>query len=292
MAKPKRQSLGKGLDALFVDNHVETGSVSQLRLTDIEPNKNQPREDFDEKALRELADSIAVHGVLQPLVVRPLSGGIYQIVAGERRWRASRMAGLSEIPVVIKELSDSETLEIAIIENLQREDLNPVELAQGYQSLADDYGLTQEQIATKVGKSRSAVANTIRLLNLPKQIQTLVAEGKISSGHARALLAITYEELLLETADRVMRENLTVREVENIAKHQEKLVAGKEPNKKEPQASVSWGEDSYYKEIELALSTELSRKVSVTHDDNKGRLVLEFYNKEDLAAIAKRLSEE
>lgn len=292
MAKPKRQSLGKGLDALFVDNHVETGAVSQLRLTDIEPNKNQPREDFDEKALRELADSIAVHGVLQPLVVRPLSGGIYQIVAGERRWRASRMAGLSEIPVVIKELSDSETLEIAIIENLQREDLNPVELAQGYQSLAEDYGLTQEQIATKVGKSRSAVANTVRLLNLPKQIQKLVAEGKISNGHARALLGITHEELLLETADRIMRENLTVREVETIAKNQDKLAAGKELAAKEPQVSVSWGEDSYYKEIELALSTELSRKVSVTHDDNKGRLVLEFYNKEDLATIAKRLSEE
>ncbi|MEG1869343.1 MAG: ParB/RepB/Spo0J family partition protein, partial [Oscillospiraceae bacterium] len=184
MAKPRKGGLGKGLDALFMDNeNADSGTVT-LRLSDIEPNENQPRKHFDERALLELADSIKEHGVLQPLLVRQMDSGVYQLVAGERRWRASRIAGLTEVPVVIHDLTDSQVMEIALIENLQREDLNPIEEARGYKNLIDTYDLTQEQVAKKVGKSRPVVANALRLLSLPGEILPMVEAGDISAGHA------------------------------------------------------------------------------------------------------------
>ena len=226
----KRSGLGKGLDALFLDNNTEDGAVTTLKLTEIEPNKNQPRQDFAEEPLRELADSIRNHGVIQPLVVRPLDSGGYQIVAGERRWRASRMAGLNEVPVVIRQLADYQTLEIAIIENLQREDLNVIELALGYQTLIEQHGLTQEKVAEKLGKSRPVVANTIRLLGLPKSVQEELKAGKISRGHAKALLALEDAELIETIAKKIISENLLVRDIEKLArKLREEKLAPKAP---------------------------------------------------------------
>ena len=197
----KKGGLGKGLDAIFAENDTEDrNSAVAIRLNEIEPNRAQPRKDFNDKALAELADSIAQHGVLQPLLVRPIPGGGYQIVAGERRWRAARMAGLSELPAVIRDLSDAEMMELALIENLQREDLTPIEEARGYKALIDEYGLTQDEIAKTVGKSRPAITNALRLLHLPQEALDLLAAGKISAGHARALLMFPDEESMLEAA--------------------------------------------------------------------------------------------
>lgn len=286
----KRSGLGKGLDALFMDNNTEDGSVTVLKLSEIEPNQSQPRELFDEEALRELADSIRNHGIIQPLVVRPLDAGGYQVVAGERRWRAARMAGLSEVPVMIRQLGDSETLELAIIENLQREDLNPMELAQGYAALMDQLGMTQEQVADKIGKSRPAIANTLRLLNLPPKAQELVRSGVISTGHAKALLSLEDPELIIQVAGRVTAEGLLVRDIEKMARDRKKGKTEPKPkaNRQTP-ADLSWGE-SYFREMELALSVELGRKVQITSKGKKSVLALEFYNNEELADIAARLT--
>lgn len=287
MANAKRKGLGKGLDALFEDNHVEDRAITMLKISEIEPNKDQPRSNFDDEPLRELADSIRNHGVLQPLVVRPIESGGYQIVAGERRWRASRMAGLFEVPVVIRELSDSETLEIAIIENLQREDLNVVELALGYQSLMEEYGMTQEQVAEKVGKSRPVVANTVRLLGLPSPVLEDVREGKISQGHAKALLSLDEEATILEVAEKVKKDQILVRDIEKLARSLKE--GSKEEKTKTKSQSTDWG-DSYYKEMEIALSSELGRKVSITKNGNKSSIALEFYTDEELSDIAERLT--
>lgn len=287
MANVKRKGLGKGLDALFEDNHVEEKGVSQLKISEIEPNRNQPRSSFDEEPLRELADSIRLHGILQPLVVRPMDKGGYQIVAGERRWRASRMAGLSEVPVVIRELSDSETLEIAIIENLQREDLNVVELARGYQSLIEEHGMTQEQVAEKVGKSRPVIANTVRLLGLPLPVLEDVRTGKISRGHAKALLSLDDEALILETAKKVVKDQILVRDIEKLAR--KRKASPKSEAARTVTDTGSWG-DSYFKEMEIALSSELGRKVSILQNGKKASITLEFYNAEELQDIAERLT--
>lgn len=222
MAK-KQSGLGKGLSALMLENSVdEMVATNTLPLNEIMPNKEQPRKTFDEGALQELADSITQHGVLQPLLVRPLVTGGYQLVAGERRWRASRMAGLKEVPVVVKELSDVETMEIAIIENLQREDLNPIEEAEGLQALIDRCGFTQEEVATSVGKSRPAIANALRLLKLPQEVRDMTKNGEISAGHARALLSFDNEAMIYEVAQNIVKNNLTVRDVERLAKTSEK----------------------------------------------------------------------
>ena len=208
----KRGGLGKGLDLIFMENETEdTGGAVTLKISEIEPNRNQPRHDFDEESLRELADSIAQHGILQPLLVRPLADGGYQLVAGERRWRASRMAGITDVPVIIREMNEAEMMQISMIENLQRENLNPVEEALGYRTLSEEYGLTQDEISKSVGKSRPVIANAMRLLKLPQVVLDMVKEGEISSGHARALLAFEDEELLIQTAEMIQKNDLTVR---------------------------------------------------------------------------------
>lgn len=281
----KRSSLGKGLDALFLDNTIEDAVVTTLKITEIEPNTNQPRSDFDEEALRELADSIREHGVIQPLVVRPFQGA-YQIVAGERRWRASRIAGLSEVPVVIRELDDHQTLEIAIVENLQREDLNPIELAQGYKNLMDQYDMTQEQVAEKLGKSRPVIANTIRMLSLPPNVLEYVRDGKISKGHAKALLSLEDDALIEETAERIVHGEMLVRDIEKLAREKKQI----KPEKVLLSPATSWG-NSYYKEMELALAAELGRKVHIVKQGKKIVMELEFYHEEELAELADQLTQ-
>jgi ParB family chromosome partitioning protein len=280
MAQQKR-GLGRGLDSLFSDNAVAESGVVDLNINDIEPNRDQPRKEFDEQALAELADSISRHGLLQPITVRPTSNLRYQIVAGERRWRASRMAGLETVPVIIRELTDAECAEIALIENLQREDLNPVEEAMGYRSLMDTFGLTQEDVAAAVGKSRPAVANSLRLLGLPEDVLLLVNNGEISAGHGRALLAIK-DESALYAAVEAAKKGATVREIERMASKNPK------PKSKTDEQNTP----SFYKEVELALSAEIGRKVRVTGANGKGVLQVEFYSDEDLADMAMRLGGE
>lgn len=284
MAK-KQTGLGKGLSALMLENSVdELTSVSTLALNEIVPNKEQPRKTFDEGALQELADSIVQHGVLQPLLVRPIASGGYQLVAGERRWRASRIAGLKEVPVVIKELSDIETMEIAIIENLQREDLNPIEEAEGLQALIDRCGFTQEDVAVSVGKSRPAIANSLRLLKLPQEVRDMTRRGEISAGHARALLAFDNGAIIFEVAQNIIKNKLTVRDVERLAKMAEK--EGATPR------SRAKRRDPFYDEVELSLTEVLGRKVKVFNGRGRGTLEIEFYSAEDLKNIANKLGEE
>lgn len=279
----RKSGLGKGLDALFQDNGTESGNNTTLRLSEVEPNKNQPRKHFDDEALASLADSIREHGVLQPLLVRPLPNGKYQIIAGERRWRACRMLGLSEVPVIIKEMEDVTAAEIALIENLQREDLSPLEEAEGYQELIDIYGLTQEQVSQRVGKSRSAVANSLRILQLPKGVLDLVAEGSLSAGQARTILSFPEEEQE-EIALLVKKKGLTVRELEKMSsqkKKRDKAVKIKEP----------FSEDSFYKELEISMREELNRKISIDiTSGEQGCLKIDFYSKDELVDIAYRLA--
>lgn len=278
----KKGGLGKGLELLFAENALEdAGKAVTLPIGEIEPNRDQPRKAFDDAALAELSASIAQHGVLQPLLVRPMSGGGYQIVAGERRYRASRMAGLTELPAVIRELSDKEAAQLALIENLQREDLNPMEEALGYQKLMESYGLTQEETAHIVNKSRPAVANALRLLNLPAEVTAMVAEGTLSAGHARAILAFA-PEMQVETAKNAVKSGASVRELERQARAAQR-------EKKTPRATA-FRRDSFYDEVELALSEALSRKVRVTVGEKSGTLALEFYDREDLQELANRLS--
>ena len=279
----KKGGLGKGLEALFADNAIEEGgSAVTLKISEIEPNREQPRKEFDEASLAELADSISQHGVLQPLLVRPLIDGGYQLVAGERRWRASRMAGLTEVPVVIRQMSDQEMMELALIENLQREDLSPVEEAEGYRTLMETYELTQDEVAKIVGKSRPAVANALRLLALPDEVVAMVREGTLSSGHARCLLSFPKEEISARAKDAVER-SLSVRELEKMAKAQ---------NGVKRQAGAARRRDTFFEEVEIALAQQLGRRVRVTGGERKGTLEIEFYNKEELRDLAERLAAE
>lgn len=283
----KKGGLGKGLDAIFIENEMENKTSVMLKISEIEPNRDQPRTDFDEEALAELADSIAQHGVLQPLLVRPISGDCYQIVAGERRWRASRMAGLTEVPAIIRELTDSEVMEIALIENLQREDLTPIEEALGYKSLIDSYNLTQDEVAKTVGKSRSTVSNAVRLLSLPQSVIDLISQGILTSGHARALLTLTTFEEIELVAKKAAEKFLSVREVEKICK--DLLENGGIEHKKK----VFKKRNPFFDEVEISLKEVLGRRVKVKEKPrrNKGVLEIEFYNNEDLANIAKCLGE-
>ena len=288
MAK-KLGGLGKGLDAIFMENESESkNSTVTLKISEIEPNRDQPRKDFDESALAELAHSISQHGVLQPLLVRPLIGGGYQIVAGERRYRACRMAGVTEVPVVIRELSDSETMELALIENLQRENLTPIEEAKGFGVLVDEYGMSQEEVSQVVGRSRSAVANSLRLLNLPKEVSDMVERGEISAGHGRTLLALGSEEEMINAAKQIYEKELSVRQTEKLVKA---INAEKDKAQKEDKQERISLKPSYFSEVELALTEYLGKKVTVTGSKNKegGVLQIEFYSQDELKELANKL---
>ena len=281
MAAAKKGGLGRGLETLFNENAESAESAVEVRLSDIEPNRNQPRRDFDEEALAELADSIQKHGLIQPIVVRPLTNGTYSIVAGERRWRACRMAGLSSVPVIIRELDDQEYMEIALIENLQREDLNAVEEALGYRALIDNHHLTQEQVAESVGKSRSAVTNALRLLGLDDKSLVALREGQISAGHARALLSVS-DETLRAAMLKEAKAGASVRELEKMAK-------GVAPKK----AAAPRLKNTYYSEVEISLKNELGRKVNIKPTGKgKGTITVEFYSDDELADFAKKLAGE
>ncbi len=288
MARAKKGGLGKGLDALFMDNEtVDSGGVVTLRLSEIEPNRDQPRKIFSEEALNELADSIREHGVLQPLLVRPLPGGSYQLVAGERRWRASRMAGLQEVPVVIREMDEEQAMEIALIENLQREDLNAIEEATGYKQLMERYGMTQEQVAKRVGKSRPAIANALRLLNLPQKVMDMVGEGEVSPGHARALLAFDDQDRIVEIAQKVKTGKYSVRDIERMAKNQDEK---KEKAAKAPEEPAWGGKSAFLTEMEIAMSMEMGRKVRIISNGEGGTLQIQFWDEEDLKSLAEKFA--
>lgn len=277
----KKGGLGKGLDAIFSENDMEDRNAAvAININEIEPNRAQPRKNFDDASLAELAESIAQHGVLQPLLVRPLIGGGYQIVAGERRWRAARMAGVQEVPAVVRDLSESEVMQLALIENLQREDLNPLEEAGGYQALMEEYGFTQEDVARTVGRSRPAVANALRLLALPEDLRALVQEGKLSAGHARALLAFPDEEGMRRAARLAVEQGFSVRQLEKMAQAARGETAEEKPKKEKRRLP-------YYDEVELALHEHLGRRVSVKGSQKKGTLQIEFYGQEDLAELLK-----
>ena len=270
--------LGKGLDTIFAENETEDSNSSvMLKISEIEPNRSQPRKDFDENSLSDLAQSISQHGLLQPLLVRPLPIGGYQIVAGERRYRACRMAGLTEVPVTIRELSDTETMELALIENLQREDLSPIEEALGYKALIDEHGFSQEEVATSVGKSRPAIANSLRILKLPDSVLEYVKQDKISAGHARALLMLDSEEDMLELAELIYKKDLSVRQAEKLAKKKPEVEEDTQPERK----------PSFYSMVELALNESLGRKIKVNKNKGKqgGVLQIEFYSDEELTEL-------
>lgn len=273
------KKLGRGLGSLFDENAENTGAV-EVRISEIEPNRDQPRKHFDETALNELSESIRQHGLIQPLLVRPLIGGGYQIIAGERRWRASRMAGLKTVPVVIREMDEMEAMELALIENLQREDLNPVEEALGYKSLMDTFSMTQEQVSEKVGKSRPAVANALRLLSLKDYESEALAAGKITSGHARTLLSINDNEAR-KAALKMAENGCSVRELEAFAKAANKPAA-------RPKKTPS--KNKFYTEVEIALTREVGRKITVTGNEESGTIHIEFFGEKDLAEMAERIA--
>lgn len=279
-------ALGRGLDALLGDSSLraQTGGSVSLPIAQVEPGLNQPRKHFDDEALAALAESIRQHGILQPLTVRRLASGYYQIIAGERRWRAARQAGLEEVPAIIIEADDRKVMELGLIENLQREDLNPMEEAAGYRALIQDYGLTQEEAAQRVSKSRPAVANAMRLLALPQEIQWLIEQGNLSAGHGRALLALPSPEGQMAFAQEIMDKGYSVRETEE--KIRQRLQA-----EEKPQAE---GEPSplriYYKEAERQLTAGLGRRVTITQGKKKGKIALEYYDQEDLELLMQALS--
>ena len=282
------KGLGKGLSALLGDDVIaakdERASSLLLPISQVESCSTQPRKSFEPEALSDLADSIRIHGIIQPLTVRKLQSGYYQIIAGERRWRAARMAGLTEVPVVVRDMTEAEVMEFGLIENLQREDLNPLEEAGGYQELIETFGLTQEAVARKVGRSRSAIANALRILRLPQEVHPLLVDGSLSMGHAKALIGIEDQEKLVELAKLAAEKGLSVREVERLAAR----IKEENPpaSRRKPQEV-----DHYYREMQLALNNELGRKVKINlRSENKGVVEIAFYSKEDLQLIAGLLS--
>ncbi len=280
----KRGGLGKGLDALFGENSTDNNNLIEVKLVDIEPNKQQPRKAFDPTALAELADSIKEHGLLQPIIVKPLTNGTYRIIAGERRWRASRIAGLETVPVVIRDLSEQQVMEVALIENLQREDLNPVEEAFGYRTLIETFNLTQEEVAARVGKSRPAVANALRLLNLGERELELIKNGHLTAGHARAILA-TDDLMLREQLIEMAINGASVRELERV-------VSAAKAKRTGAGAYITDNPSGpkYYREVQIALTETLHRKVKITKiGEGHGKISIEFYGDEELRDIAARL---
>ena len=280
MAKRKTElGLGRGLNALLGDPELSAqgdGAVS-LPISQVEPGLNQPRKRFDQEALDDLTDSIRVHGIIQPLTVRRLASGYYQIIAGERRWRAAKAAGLTEVPVVIIEADDRKVMELGLIESLQREDLNPAEEARGYQVLMEEYGLTQEQVAQQMGKSRPAITNTLRLLALPNDLMAMVESGALSAGHARAILGAPTAALQREAARQVVERQLSVRQTEALVRALQK--PQREPRKSDPDLGL------YLGELEKDLTGRLGRKVTISHRGKKGKIELEYYGDQDLEAL-------
>ncbi len=291
----KKNSLGRGLDSLFLENdEPDTGSVSMLRVSDIEPNPLQPRKTFDNDALGQLADSISRHGLLQPIAVRTNESGFYRIIAGERRWRAAKMAGLIEIPAIIYDMDDKKAAELALIENLQREDLNPIEEALAFRALIDDYDMTQEECASQIGKSRSAVANSLRLLDLPDAVVSMVADGDLSAGHARAILSLIREEDKLTLAHRVVEKSMSVRETEAAAKALNEIARAEA----EAQKQVSAADDhaarmaqSYLRALEQRVTENLGRKFRIfdANDGKQKKIEIAYENNDDLEALLKLL---
>lgn len=292
MPKNKNTGLGRGLDAIFIDNSVDdSGNVTMLRISEIEPNPDQPRREFDPEALAQLADSIATHGLIQPIVVRSAgTDGYYQIIAGERRWRASKMAGLTEIPVIVKELDDSKAAQVALIENIQRENLNPIEEAAGYRSLMDDYSMTQEEVAKQIGKSRSAIANTTRLLDLPDGVKDLVRNGQLSAGHAKALLSVRDEGEMLKIAQNAASKSLSVRDVEKVIRITNRNLAKMAEDIK----AICEGEDSvpkvdYTAELAKKMTSRIGHRVTIKKSAGDKKIEIHFADDAELDDIVTSL---
>ena len=293
MAAPKKKGLGKGLDALFSSSEINTQEISiskteenvekgisYININDIKPNKDQPRKTFDEEKIDELADSIKEHGLIQPVILRK-SGKGYEIVAGERRWRACRKAGLKEIPCIIKELSDEQNMLIAIIENMQREDLNPIEEAEGISQMVTVFGMTQEQVSKSVGKSRPYITNVLRLLKLPEEVQALVSEGQLSAGHARALAGVSGKKKQIDLANKIVKEGLSVRETEKLLK--EENAPAKRPAKRKAEKNAD------VKRVEEDLKMALGTKVNLNQSGKKGKIEIEYYSREELERLIELL---
>lgn len=282
-----KRALGKGLGALLDNTDLDDdSSIKEIKLTEIEPNKSQPRKNFDEEKLQVLSESIKLHGVIQPIIVKKLQTGFYQIIAGERRWRAARMAGLKTIPAVIKDYNKKEVMEVALIENLQREDLNPIEESEAYQNLMTEYNLTQEEISERVGKSRSAIANSLRLLNLADNVKPLLIQDKISSGHARTILALEEHELQWKVAQKIINEQLSVRQTEKYVKE---LLKGKVKKTEEKKQDQDQNVVNQFLDIESTLSQNLGTKVKIFPGKNKSKIEIEYYSDEDLERLLKLL---
>ena len=281
--KAQKRGLGTGLGALFGEDNLaeDLNSVSSLPIEKVEPRSDQPRSVFDQETLAELAESISQYGLIQPITVRKLPSGYYQIIAGERRWRASRLAGLKEVPVRIIEADDRRAMELALVENLQREDLNPIEEAKGYKTLIEEYGMTQEEASQSVGKARSSVTNALRLLNLTPPVMAMLEDGDISAGHARALLAVKDEADQLRVATKVVEESLSVRQTENLASKMAELAEKKE----KPQKSVNPLEVDYLADTEKQLTSALGRRTQIRDSGKKGKIELEYYGTDDREAL-------
>ena len=281
--KAQKRGLGTGLGALFGEDNLaeDLNSVSSLPIEKVEPRSDQPRSVFDQETLAELAESISQYGLIQPITVRKLPSGYYQIIAGERRWRASRLAGLKEVPVRIIEADDRRAMELALVENLQREDLNPIEEAKGYKSLIEEYGMTQEEASQSVGKARSSVTNALRLLNLTPPVMAMLEDGDISAGHARALLAVKDEADQLRVATKVVEESLSVRQTENLASKMAELAEKKE----KPQKSVNPLEVDYLADTEKQLTSALGRRTQIRDSGKKGKIEMEYYGTDDREAL-------
>lgn len=283
MSMAKKQALGRGMDAIFLDNSIESEeSVTTLRISQIEPRKDQPRKVFNSESLSQLADSIAANGLIQPIVVRESDdSGFYQIIAGERRWRAAKMAGLSEVPVVVIDADDKKTAEYALIENIQREDLSPVEEARGYRSLIDQFGLTQDQVARQVGKSRAAITNTLRLLELPEAILDKLSDKSLSAGHARALLGLNDKSKIESAAKFIIEHDLSVRAAEDLVRkfnRPERITADPDPM-----------EAAYYNNLEQKITASIGCKVQIKYGGNNKSLTISYTDSNDLESIIRRL---
>ncbi len=282
-----KKGLGKGLGALFETSNEEikeiktekkqSGDVLSLKIIDVEPNPYQPRSNFDKEKLQALADSIKTHGVIEPILVSAENNGMYRIIAGERRWRASKLAGLKEIPAIIKDYDEKQVMEIALVENLQREDLDPIEEAEGYKNLMEAFGMTQDEVAKRVGKSRSAVANSLRLNNLEDKIKKMVSSGALSQGHARTILGLTDKKMRLEVAELAVKKELSVRELEN-------LVSNLEKSKKKPSAKKN-KTDIYFSDIEKQLEKSLGTKVTIRHGKENGKIIIDYFGNDELERI-------